>query len=164
MKIAVGSDHRGYELRQHLSQWLTQQEYEVVELGPSTYKACDYTDAAYAVGRAVSEGRCEFGILMCGSGLGTCISANKVPGIRAALVHDEIGATISRSHNNANVLCLPADMLGHRIIDRIVRTWLTTVFEGGRHARRLRKIQAIEDGGDPTEVDDSTTVTDSEDV
>ena len=160
MKIALGADHRGYEVRVHVAEWLKQQEYEVVELGPCTSQACDYPDAAYPVAHAVAGGQCEFGILICGSGVGTCIAANKVEGVRAALIHDEIGAETSRSHNDANVLCLSADMLGHRIIDRIVQTWLMTKFQGGRHARRVQKIHMIEQGVDPTTIDDSSAVSD----
>lgn len=158
MKIALGSDHRGHEVHRHLAQWLAQQEYEVAEMGPQDNRPCDYPDSSYLVGRAVADGVASFGILVDGSGIGMCIAANKVRGVRAALVHDEIGAEISRRHSDANVLCLPADMLGQRIIDRLVRTWLTTEFEGGRHARRVRKICAIEQGLDPQTVDDSAAV------
>ena len=150
MKIALGADHRGYEVLHHLVHWLGQQEHEVVQIGPSAGKACDYPDTAWGVAKAVAEAQCDRGILVCGSGIGMSIAANKIHGVRAALVHDEIGADMSRRHNNANILCLSADMLGHRIIDRLVRTWLTTEFEGGRHARRVQKIHAIERGDDPT--------------
>ena len=155
MKIALGSDHRGHEVRRHLAQWLVQQEYEVVQLGPQESRSCDYPDSSYLVGQAVADGSASFGILVDGSGIGMCIAANKVRGVRAALVHDEISAEISRRHSDANVLCLPADMLGQRIIDRLVRTWLTAEFEGGRHGRRVRKILAIEQGLDPQTTDDS---------
>jgi len=99
----------------------------------------------------------ERGILICGSGIGMSIAANKVGGVRAALVHDEVSADMSRRHNNANVICLPADMLGPRIIDRIVKTWLDTPFEGGRHERRVQKIAAIERGDSPSSVADNSS-------
>jgi len=153
MKIVIGSDHRGAQVRDHLDQLLRQEGHEVqVVKAPGNNKSCDYPDIAYSAAQAVASGHAERGILICGSGIGMSISANKVTGIRAALVHDEVGAVMSRQHNDANILCLPGDMLGMRIIDRLVKTWLTTVFDGGRHARRVDKIIAIEKGGDPAEV------------
>ena len=104
------------------------------------------------MGKAVAEGRADLGLLICGTGIGMSIAANKIPGVRAAVVHDELTAQISRSHNDANVLCLSADLLGHRLIEQIVETWIKTPFEGGRHARRVHKIEAIERGEDPTTV------------
>src|SRR5205814_7734277 len=103
-------------------------------------------DFAFEVSRAVSEGRVQRGILICGTGIGMTIAANKVPGVRAAPCHDSITAEMSRRHNDANVLCLSADLLGEELIDRMVRIWLETEFEGGRHARRVEKIQKYEDG------------------
>ena len=148
MKIAVGADHRGTEVRAHLCDWLKQPGFEVVlQTGAASgEKACDYPDVAYTVGRAVVEGRADRGILICCSGIGMSIAANKIKGVRAALVHDEVGAEMSRRHNDANVLCLSGDMLGIRFIDRIVKTWLTTEFEGGRHVRRVQKITELEQG------------------
>ncbi len=150
MRIALGADHRGNEVRIYLADMLARQGFAVTTMGPTDTRSSDYTDAAYLVGIAVSEGQAEYGILICGTGIGMSISANKIDGVRAALVHDEIGADMSRRHNDANVLCLPADLLGIRIIDRIVMTWLKTKFEGGRHTRRIQKIGAIEQGLDPT--------------
>ncbi len=162
MKVALGSDHRGHDICRHLAQWLLQQEYSVIELGPSHEGPSDYPDAAWLVARSVAKGECERGILVDGTGIGMSIAANKVAGARAALVHDEIGAEISRRHSDANILCLPADMLGERIIDRLVRTWLITEFDTStRHARRVAKINAIESGGDPTGVGDSAAVSES---
>ena len=119
-------------------------------------KTCDYPDMAYPVAVAVAEGRADRGILVCGSGIGMSITANKIRGIRAALVHDELGAEMSRRHNNANILCLAADLLGQSVIERIVQLWLKTEFEGGRHARRVEKIAAIENGQNPTETCDES--------
>lgn len=159
MKIAVGADHRGTEVRAHLFESLKQQGCQVVEIGACSEKGCDYPDVAFAVAQAVVSGAVDRGILVCGTGIGMSIAANKVKGIRAALVHDEIGAELSRRHNDANVLCLSADMLGLRIIDRIAKTWLSTDFEGGRHARRTQKISAIEKGIPPATVTDADVST-----
>ncbi len=152
MRIAIGADHRGREVRLHLVESLKKQGHEVLLMVIEDEGSCDYPDIAYPVGQAVAKGDAELGILICGSGIGMCIAANKVKGVRAALIHDEIGADVSRRHNNANVMCLPADMLGMRIIDRIVTTWMQTPFEGGRHARRVEKIGVIERGEDPRQV------------
>ena len=146
MKISLAADHRGKDVHAQLYSWLEQEGHVLVE-GPSCQnRACDYPDFAYPVAKAVAEGRIDRGILICGTGIGMCIAANKVKGVRAAMVHDEIGADMSRRHNDANILCLSADMLGQRIINRIVKAWLETEFEGGRHARRVKKITAIEQG------------------
>jgi len=105
------------------------------------------------VGKAIATGDAERGVLICGTGIGMCIAANKVKGVRAALAHDELTAQISRTHNDANVLCLSADLLGQRLIEKIVESWLATPFQGGRHERRLKEIAAIEEGKDPKDVD-----------
>lgn len=156
MKIAVGADHRGSEVLDRIISLLSELGHDVAQIGtpPSDPGSCDYPDQAYPVASAVSNGEADRGILVCGSGIGMSITANKLPGVRAALVHDEVGADMSRRHNDANVICLPADMLGQRIISRIVTTWLQTEFEGGRHARRIEKITAIEQGRDPSSVGD----------
>lgn len=119
-----------------------------IELPPAG-QPCDYPDPAYTIGTAVAEGRADLGILICGTGVGMSMAANKIRGVRAALVHDEITAELSRSHTNANVICLSADLLGVRLIEKITDLWLKTPFEGGRHTRRLAKIEAIERGEDP---------------
>ena len=164
MKIAIGSDHRGADLRAKLSMILQDEGCEMVPCGACGGKICDYPDTAYPVARAVADGLADRGILICGSGIGMSIAANKIKGIRAALVHDELSAEMSRRHNDANVICLPADMVGPRIIERVVHTWLATEFEGGRHERRVRKITAIEEGHDPSAVTvdvETTPLTDS---
>ncbi len=159
MKVSLAADHRGKDVYTQLCDWLKQEGYEVVEYPTCGNRACDYPDYAFPVAKAVADGQIDRGILVCGTGIGMCIAANKVKGVRAAMVHDEIGADMSRRHNDANVLCLSADMLGQRIINRIVQTWLETEFEGGRHARRVKKISAIEQGLDPSNVTDNTKET-----
>jgi ribose 5-phosphate isomerase B len=159
MIISLGSDHRGEEVRDHVRDLLKLANHEVLLFAApdGDGKSCDYPDVAHPVAAAVTDGKAERGILVCGSGIGMSIAANKVAGVRAALVHDEIGAQMSRQHNDANVLCLSADMLGMRIIDRLVTLWLETSFEGGRHARRVDKIMAIEKGLDPTQTAQTTS-------
>lgn len=149
MRILIGSDHRGADILDHIQGPLTRAGHEVETVAASPGNSSDYPDVAYPVATAVANGEADRGILICGSGIGMSIAANKVDGVRAALVHDEVSADMSRRHNNANVLCLPGDMLGLRIIERVVMTWLATPFDGGRHARRVNKIAAIEKGRDP---------------
>lgn len=149
MKIALSCDHRGAEVYGRVAETIRAAGHELIDVPTSTGPSSDYPDLAWSVSRAVSEGRADRGVLICGSGIGMCIAANKVRGVRAALVHDDITAEMSRRHNDANVLCLSADMLGIRLIEKIVHIWLATEFEGGRHARRVHKIAAIEAGNDP---------------
>jgi len=144
MRIAIGSDHRGYSIRPKIVNLLKNMGHEVVDVGTFNQSPVDYPDVAEAVARKVSSGEVERGILFCGTGLGMCIAANKIPGIRAVPCHDDLTAEMSRRHNDANILCLSADLLGERLITRIVEVWLNTPFEGGRHARRVEKIAAIE--------------------
>src|SRR5713101_7463466 len=144
MKIAIGSDHRGFEAKRRLVAFLKQFGHEVIDVGASGPESVDYPDYAFQVAQAVSEQRVERGILICGTSIGMCIAANKVKGVRAAPCHDSITAEMSRRHNNANVLCLSADLLGEELIDRMARIWLETEFEGGRHARRVEKITRFE--------------------
>lgn len=113
----------------------------------------DYPDIAYPVARAVADGEADTGILVCGTGIGMCIAANKVPGVRAALVYDHINAEIARRHNDANVLCISGELLGSTVIEHIIDAWLNAAFEGGRHARRVAKITAIEQGQTPCRVE-----------
>lgn len=144
MKIAIGSDHRGFEAKERLRALLRSLGQEVIDHGTASREACDYPDAGLAVACDVAERRADRGILLCGTGLGMSIAANKVAGVRAALCHDELTAQLSRRHNNANVLCLPADLVGDALMQSMVKLWLTTEFEGGRHARRVDKIVAFE--------------------
>ena len=147
MRIAIGSDHRGYEAKRRIRALLQQLGHEVVDMGPDSGESVDYPDFAFQVARAVSENRVDRGITICGTGIGMCIAANKVRGVRAAPCHDSITAEMSRRHNDANVLCLSADLLGDELIDRMVRIWLETEFESGRHARRVEKITRFEQQG-----------------
>jgi ribose 5-phosphate isomerase B len=140
MRIAVGSDHRGFDVKRRVIGYLHQLGHEIIDAGTHGSDSVDYPDIAFQVGHAVSEGRAERGILICGTGIGMCIAANKVKGVRAAPCHDSITAEMSRRHNDANVLCLSADLLGEELIDRMIRLWLETSFEGGRHGRRVEKI------------------------
>jgi ribose 5-phosphate isomerase B len=140
MKIAIGSDHRGFDAKRRIVSLLQQLGHEAQDLGPQGKESVDYPDFAFAVAQAVSQGQVDRGILICGTGIGMCIAANKVAGVRAAPCHDSITAEMSRRHNDANVLCLSADLLGDELIERMIRIWLDTAFEGGRHSRRVEKI------------------------
>ena len=144
MRIAIGSDHRGFAAKTKLIELLKRLGQEVIDAGPLSSESVDYPDIASLVAAQVSGGTVERGILICGTGIGMCIAANKFPGVRAAPCHDDLTAEMSRRHNDLNVLCLSADMLGEKLIDRMVEIWLKTEFEGGRHARRVNKIAKIE--------------------
>lgn len=145
MRVALGSDHRGYQAKEKIKAMLVSKGYEVLDFGADCTASCDYPDAAYPTCKSIVSHVSDLGILLCGSGIGMCISANKVRGIRAALCHDELTAEMSRRHNDANVLCLPADLIGEELTRRIVEVWLKTSFEGGRHERRVKKIAFYEE-------------------
>jgi ribose 5-phosphate isomerase B len=144
MRIAIGSDHRGCAARTKIIELLKRLGHEVTDVGADGPEAVDYPDIAAVAAGQVGSGAVERGILICGSGIGMSIAANKVPGVRAALCHDDLTAEMSRRHNDANMLCLSGDLLGERLIDRMVEIWLSTPFEEGRHARRVEKITALE--------------------
>lgn len=144
MKIALGADHAGYELKDKIKEHLQQNGIGVQDEGTSSSESVDYPDYARVVAHDVSEGRADLGILVCGSGIGMAITANKVDGIRAANVSTEYEAQMSREHNNANVLALGARIINADEAFRIVDKWLATQFAGGRHERRVEKIMAIE--------------------
>lgn len=152
MKLAVGADHRGVDATGRLVAHLRELGHEVEVLTDLESTCLDYPDSAYKVGMAVATSRADRGLLVCGTGIGMSMAANKIKGVRAALVHDELTAELSRAHNDANVLCVSADLVGRKLIERIVDVWLNGGFEGGRHARRVRKIMAIEEGRDPASV------------
>ena len=146
MRIAIGSDHRGYHVKSKIIELVNRLDHEVIDCGTHSTESVDYPDIAACVGQKVGTGEVDRGILVCGSGIGMCIAANKIPGVRAAPCHDDLTAEMSRRHNDLNMLCLSADMLGEKLIDRMVEIWLTTEFEGGRHARRVEKIGQLEKG------------------
>lgn len=150
MRISLGSDHRGVSLVQSFVAQLRGAGHDPVVLGECSGASCDYPDIAWLVANSVARGESERGILVCGTGIGMCIAANKVDGIRAALASDELAAQLSRSHNDANVLCLSADLIGPILAKRILDVWMSTSFEGGRHERRLAKITRIEHGENPS--------------
>jgi ribose 5-phosphate isomerase B len=141
MKIAVGSDHAGYEMKKHVIEWLESHGHQAEDLGAYSEESVDYPDFARKVGHAVVAGAAEEGILVCGTGIGVSISANKVPGIRAALVCGPEFAALARQHNNANVLCFAARFNDTPAADRILESWFSAEFEGGRHQRRIDKIE-----------------------
>lgn len=142
--IALGADHAGYLLKEGLKAWLAGRGYEILDFGTDSQAAVDYPDFALPVARAVSAGKAAGGVLVCGTGIGMAIAANKVPGIRAAVCHDPEAARVSREHNDANVLALGARSTPPELACAILETWLTTPFAGGRHARRLAKLSALE--------------------
>ena len=152
MRIALSADHRGYTGIKMLQEKLAREGHEASVLGDVAGTPSDYPDRAYLVGKAVADKKADVGILICGTGIGMSIAANKIPGVRAAVVHDELTAALSRSHNAANVLCLSADLLGQRLIEKIADIFISTEFEGGRHSRRIHKVEAMEAGKDPRAV------------
>ncbi|MFN3151186.1 ribose 5-phosphate isomerase B [Bremerella sp.] len=144
MKIAIGSDHRGFEVKTKIIEHLKKLGHDSVDCGAHDCNSIDYPDIATAVAEKIVSGEVDRGILICGSGIGMAITANKFPGVRAATCHDDLTAEMSRRHNNVNVMCLSADLLGERLIDRMVDLWITTEFEKGRHQRRVDKITEVE--------------------
>jgi ribose 5-phosphate isomerase B len=152
MKVAVGSDHRGFDAKQLIMAIVSQMGHECVDVGTNNVTPVDYPDLAYVAARSVSEKQVDRAILICATGLGMSIAANKVRGVRAALCHDELSAHIARDHNDTNVLCLSGDQTGEVLLRKIVETWISTEFSGGRHQRRVNKIIAIEEGRDPREI------------
>ena len=144
MKIAIGCDHGGFELKQAIIQYLESKGHEYQDFGTHSAESCDYPDIAVPVAQSVANGEFEKGILICGTGIGIGIAANKVNGIRAALCHDTFSAHASREHNDANVLTLGQRVVGTGLALDIVDIWLNTAFEGGRHQRRIDKIHACE--------------------
>ena len=146
MRIAIGADHRGFPLKQQIVTWLRSQGYEVADVGTNSTESTDYPLYAAQVARAVAGGQAERGILVCATGVGMCITANKVRGVRATIAADEDVARSSRQHNNVNVLCL-GERTTPQAAQGILHTWLTTGFDGGRHERRLAEIAEVERAG-----------------
>ena len=150
MKIAIASDHRGFQMKSRLLQTIEGLGFDVDNLGPESSDSVDYPDYAARVAASVACGEHDRGVLICGTGIGMCIAANKFPGVRAAPCHDTVTAEYSRLHNDANVLCLSSNQLSEQLAEQVVQIWLSTEFEEGRHARRLEKIVGIERGaGNP---------------
>jgi len=144
MKIALGADHAGFELKEKIKQHLVDRGIAVDDRGTHSTESVDYPDFAQAVGEEVAQKYADWGILVCGSGIGMSMAANKVPGIRAANVTSEVEAQLSREHNDANVLAVGARLLNEEKALKIVDRWLSTAFAGGRHERRVEKMAAIE--------------------
>jgi ribose 5-phosphate isomerase B len=152
MHIAVGCDHRGLDLKRKLIKLITEMGHDCEDFGCYDTISVDYPDIACKVAKKVADGEFEHGILICSTGIGMSMTANKMPGVRAALCHDAFTALRARQHNDANVLCLGAETTDENAAFNILRTYLTSDFEGGRHTRRLEKIRALE-----TELTDSAT-------
>lgn len=146
MKVAIASDHGGFALKEGLRRTLEKEGYEIVDFGCGSEDSVDYPDYAFEVARRVASGEFDRGILLCGTGLGMCIAANKVSGIRAVTVQDVYSARMTRAHNDSNVLTLGGRVVGPDLAAEIARVWLSTEFEGGRHERRLAKVRSLEEG------------------
>lgn len=144
MKVALGNDHRGLTVKHRVVGLLAELGHEVHDLGANSPAGSDYPDFAIPVAEEVSSGKAERGILICATGHGMCIAANKVAGARAANCRDVVDAELSRRHNDSNIMCLGADLIGEEQIERMIRAWLATEFEGGRHTRRTEKVVVYE--------------------
>lgn len=142
--VAIGADHGGFDLKEVLKNDLIEAGYRVIDVGTNSKEAVDYPDFAHAVAGQVASGRAWRGVMIDGAGIGSCMVANKVPGVRAALAYDLSSAINSREHNDANVLTLGAGLIGVNLARQILKTWLETAFAGGRHSRRVEKIMAVE--------------------
>ena len=145
MKVALASDHRGFEFKNMITTFLSNMGHEIVDCGTSNgTDSVDYTDFGLLAAKAVGSGECERAILVCGTGLGMSLVANKVKGVRATVCHDLFTTEMSRRHNDSNVLCLGADVVDQKLLEKKIKLWIETPFEGGRHARRVGKIMDIE--------------------
>jgi ribose 5-phosphate isomerase B len=145
MKIAIGNDHVGYELKLHIKKYLEQKGFDVVDYGADSPESTDYPIYGEKVGRAVASGDCDLGVLICGTGIGISLAANKVHGIRAAVCSEPYSAQMARRHNNANIIAFGARVVGTDMAEMIVDHFLNAEFEGGRHARRVDRLMAIEE-------------------
>ncbi|MDH3283142.1 MAG: ribose 5-phosphate isomerase B [Acidobacteriota bacterium] len=143
MRIAIGSDHAGFELKEHLAAWLRERGHDVDDAGTHSAESVDYPEFAHAVGSSVASGTADLGVLVCGTGIGTDIAANKVRGVRCARCLSEFDARFARAHNDANLLSLGARVTGSGLAEAIVETFLSTGFDGGRHARRVSQIEPV---------------------
>lgn len=145
MIIPIASDHAGFEAKEKVKKWLEKMGHMPVDFGTHSDESVDYPDFAIQVAEKVNEGEHDKGILICGSGQGMCMTANKYKNVRAALVYDDNSAEMTRKHNNANILCLPGRELSEEQLKKIVEIWLNTEFDGGRHERRVNKIHDLTD-------------------
>jgi len=143
-RIAIGSDHRGLPLKQVIISLLTELDHDSRDMGSYDGDPIDYPDIAEKVAKTVANGEADYGMLICGTGIGMSIAANKVPGVRAALCTDTVSAQMARRHNDSNVLCLGGEMIGEWLAKEITLAYLSTEFEGGRHVRRVEKISQLE--------------------
>ena len=146
MKIAIGCDHIGYHMKLHIIEYLKKREYELVDIGTNSEERTDYPIYGERVARLVADGTCRFGILICGTGVGISLAANKVPGIRAAVCSEPYTAMLTRRHNNANIIAFGSCVVGEAVAEHIVDSFLNSRFEGGRHQRRIDMITLIERG------------------
>ncbi|WP_041137989.1 ribose 5-phosphate isomerase B [Beduini massiliensis] len=144
MKIAIACDHGGYRLKEVLKAAMIAQGYEVIDFGTNSEESVDYPDYAYKAAKAVADKECERGVVVCGTGIGVSIVANKVDGIRCALVHDLFSAKATRQHNDTNMIAMGGRVIGEGLALEILNTWLHTDYEGGRHDQRIEKMMAIE--------------------
>lgn len=144
MKVAIGADHAGFEVKEKIKSFLAKEGHEVIDLGTNSAESVDYPDFAAKVGKSVERGEAKFGALFCGTGIGMSITANKIKGVRAAVCHNEYVAEMSRKHNDANVFCAGARVLGYEAIEKLLKLWLATPFEGGRHEARVGKINKLD--------------------
>ena len=149
MKVGFGCDHRGVKARESIIGLLARLGHECIDFGSNSDDPVDYPDIAYAASTAVARKEIDRAILVCSTGMGMCVAANKVKGIRATFCMDEMSAEISRLHNHSNVLCLSADLSDENLMHKIIETWLNTEIGGGRHQRRVNKIREMEEGRDP---------------
>ncbi len=146
MKIAIGNDHVAVEMKQHITHYVEEMGHEVVNFGTDSTERCDYPVYGKKVADAVASGECDFGILICGTGVGISLAANKVKGIRAVVCSEPYTAKLSREHNNTNIVAFGARVIGPATAEMIVQEFLTAEFEGGRHQKRVDMLQAIEEG------------------
>lgn len=146
MKIAIGNDHVAVELKNHITKFVEQKGHTVVNFGTDSSESCDYPIYGEKVARAVASGECDLGILICGTGIGISLAANKVKGIRAAVCSEPYSARLTRQHNNANIIAFGARVVGQAMAEMIVEEFLNAEYEGGRHQRRVDMITAIEKG------------------
>ncbi len=145
MKISIGADHGGFELKEHIKRYLTEKGHEVVDVGTYSTASCDYPDFGYAAAKKLSDGEVDRAIVICSTGIGISITANKVKGVRCALCSEPFSAEMTRRHNDANALAMGALMIGRNMAERITDVFLATEFEGGRHQRRVDKVMAVEE-------------------